>query len=332
MTGQMTHRERTMAALNGQRMDRPPISMWRHFFTQEKTAEDLAEAMLSFQNRYDWDYMKVNIRANIHAEAWGLKIRYDGDQPPAVVDTPIKEPGDWLKLEVPPLDKGPLAEHLHALELIASGLDGQVPFLATAFTPFSNLSRLVPSEDIFLQYVREHFDKVQYALEVATESTIALGRACLDRGASGLFYATTAWGTTDRMSVEEYLRVSRPTDVKVLDALADAEFNVLHVCRDHNMLSALADYRAHAFNWDARGQGNTSLAEGRTVVGGRTVIGGIQHRNELVDGTPEGLAGSVRELMEAMGNKGWMLGSGCTYTPDSAEANIRAIRQAAEGA
>ncbi|MDP6548571.1 MAG: uroporphyrinogen decarboxylase family protein [Dehalococcoidia bacterium] len=332
MAGQMTHRERTMAALNGQPVDRPPISMWRHFFSEEKTAEELAAAMLGYQQRYDWDYMKVNVRANIHAEAWGLKIRYDGDQPPTVVETPIKEPDDWLRLEVPSLDQGPLAEHLHALELIAGGLGGQVPFLVTAFTPFSNLSRLVPSEDIFLQHVREHFDKVQHALEVAAESTIALGRACLDRGASGLFYATTVWGTADRMPVEEYLRVSRPTDVKVLSALDDAEFNVLHVCRNHNMLSALADYPAQAFNWDARGQGNHSLAEGKTLVGGRTVIGGLQHRDELVGGTPEGLAGTTRELVEAMGNQGWMLGSGCTYSPETPEAHIRAIRQAVEGA
>ncbi len=332
MAGQMTHRERTMAALNGQQVDRPPISMWRHFFTEEKTAEELAAAMLGFQQRYDWDYMKVNIRAYIHAEAWGVKIRYDGDQPPTVVEVPIQEPDDWLKLEVPPLDRGPLAEHLHALELIAEGLGGQVPFLVTAFTPFSNLSRLVASEDIFQEHVREHFDKVQYALEVAAESTIALGRASLDRGSSGLFYATTAWATTDRMPVEEYLRVARPSDVKVLDALADAEFNVLHVCRDHNMLSDLADYPAQAVNWDARGQGNASLAEGKKLLGGRTVVGGLQHRGELVGGTPEGLAASTRELVEAMGTQGWMLGSGCTYTPESPEANIRAVRQAAEGA
>jgi uroporphyrinogen-III decarboxylase len=61
-------------------------------------------------------------------------------------------------------------------------------------------------------------------------------------------------------------------------------------------------------------------------------MGGLQHRGELVGGNPEGLARSVRELTEAMGNQGWMLGSGCTYSPESPEANIRAIRQAVEGA
>jgi uroporphyrinogen-III decarboxylase len=98
------------------------------------------------------------------------------------------------------------------------------------------------------------------------------------------------------------------------------------------MLSALADYPAQAFNWDVRGQGNASLAEGKQLLGGRTVIGGLQHRGELMGGTPEGLAASTRELAEAMGNQGWMLGSGCTYTPETPEANISAIRQAAEAA
>ena len=330
MAGEMTHRERTMAALKGQDVDRPPISMWRHFFGQETTAEGLAEAMLGFQRGFDWDYMKVNIRANIHAEAWGLKIRYDGDQPPTVVETPIKEPDDWLRLEVPPLDRGPLAEHLRALELVSQGLDGQVPFLATVFTPFSNLCRLVPSEDVFLQHVREHPDKVQHALEVAAESTIAFGRACMERGASGVFCATTVWATADRMPVEEYLRVARPTDLKVLNALTEAEFNLLHVCRNHNMLSSLLDYPVQVFNWDAWGEGNPSLAEGKSLIGDRAVMGGLVHRDDLVQGTPEGLAGTVRGLRAALGNKGWLLGTNCTYSPEAPEANVRAIRRALE--
>ncbi len=136
MAERMTHWERTVAALKGTEVDRPPISMWRHFYTRESSAEALAESMLEFQRRFDWDFMKVHARASYHPEAYGLKMRYDGDRPPSVADTPVREPDDWLKLEVPPLDRGPLAEHLHALELIARGLGGEVPFLATVFTPF----------------------------------------------------------------------------------------------------------------------------------------------------------------------------------------------------
>ena len=67
MPDQMTHRERVRAALDGRPWDRPPVSMWRHYFEHERSAETLAEAMLGHQSRYDWDFMKFNPRASYHA-------------------------------------------------------------------------------------------------------------------------------------------------------------------------------------------------------------------------------------------------------------------------
>ena len=71
MADQMTHWERVRGALQGQALDRPPLSMWRHFYRQETSAQGLADAMLGFQRRFDWDFMKVNPRASYHAEDWG---------------------------------------------------------------------------------------------------------------------------------------------------------------------------------------------------------------------------------------------------------------------
>lgn len=48
MSEQMGHRERVPATLSGQEVDRPAVSMWRHFFPQETSSEGLAEAMLGF--------------------------------------------------------------------------------------------------------------------------------------------------------------------------------------------------------------------------------------------------------------------------------------------
>jgi uroporphyrinogen decarboxylase len=79
MAREMTHWERIRAAIKGQDVDRVPISMWRHFFTMETSSEPLAEAMLDFQSRFDWDFMKVNPRASYHVEDWGVKVKYSGD-------------------------------------------------------------------------------------------------------------------------------------------------------------------------------------------------------------------------------------------------------------
>ena len=328
MTAEMTHWERVRAALRGEDVDRVPVSMWRHFFSKETSAESLAEVMLSFQNRFDWDFMKVNPRASYHAEGWGLGVKYEGDHEPAVMKTPIKEPDDWLKLKVLPLDRGVLREHLEALELIAHGLNGEVPFLMTVFTPLSIAADLAPSEEIFLQHLREHTDKVRYALEVVTETFIRFSRACFDRGASGLFYATTSWATSDLMTAEEYRTLARLYDLKLLHALPPAEFNVLHVCRQHNFLSLLHDYPVQAFNWDPRGAGNPCLAEGKRLVGGRAVIGGIAQDRSLVEATPMQLSAEITGMRVAMGKKGWMVGPGCTFMPETPEINLFAIREA----
>ena len=76
MAEQMTHWERVRAALGGSEVDRPPTSMWRHFFGQETSANGLAQAMVEYQRRFDWDFVKVNSRASYHSEDWGVKQRF----------------------------------------------------------------------------------------------------------------------------------------------------------------------------------------------------------------------------------------------------------------
>ncbi|MBI2829813.1 MAG: hypothetical protein HYX81_01495 [Chloroflexi bacterium] len=274
--------------------------------------------------------MKVNPRASYHVEGWGVKVKYEGDASPKVVETPIKNPDDWLKLQVLHPREGVLKEHLEAVELIANGLKGEVPFIMTVFTPLAIASRLVNSEEVFLQHLREHPDKVRYALEVITETFINFSILCLERGASGLFYATTSWATTDRLSEEEYRIFARPYDLKLLNALPKVELNVLHVCRQNNLLRLLGDYPAHAFSWDPRAIGNPSLAEGKAMVCNKVVIGGVAHDKSLVEATPMQLAAEVIGMRIAMGNRGWIVGPGCTFPPETPEANLQAIRDAVE--
>jgi uroporphyrinogen decarboxylase len=331
MTDEMDHQERVRAALRGEDVDRPPVSMWRHFYVEETSPDGLADAMLGFQRRYDWDFMKLNPRASYHAEDWGLKMRYSGDDAPQAVGWPIQQPEDWLELEVLDPNRGVLGEHLGALDTIARGLDSQVPILMTVFTPLSIAARLAPSEEVFMSHLRENGESVKHALEVVTETFVRFATACLERGAGGLFYATTSWATTDMMTREEYTRYARPYDLKLLDALPECEFNLLHVCKENNMLADLADYPVHAFNWDSRSPTNLSLAPGKALLGGKTVVGGLDNGTELIEAAPEELAWEARGIRSAMGDEGWMLGTGCTFKPETPEANVRAIRDAAGG-
>jgi len=132
------------------------------------------------------------------------------------------------------------------------------------------------------------------------------------------------------MTEEEHYRFTRPYDLKLFNALPQADLHVLHLCQHNILLDAVKDYPVHAFNWDARRTDNPSLAEGKILVGGKAVIGGIPQGRTLLKTTPEQLAAEVAGMWVAMGNRGWMLGPGCTFLHEAPLANLQAVRQVAE--
>ena len=329
MPEQMTHWERVRAALAGDEVDRPPVSMWRHFYSRETSARGLAEAMLAFQREFEWDLMKVNPRASYHAEDWGVRLSFSGSDSEGhkLIDWPVREAADWEAIEPLDVHAGVLGEQLEALRLIAKGLDGQVPFLMTVFTPLSVAGQLAGSEDAMSGHLEEHGPRVHRALEVITDTFAAFATECLGLGASGLFYATTRWGTYDRLTEAQYDEFGRPYDLRLLQALPEAELNVLHVCGSNNMLTALADYPVAAFNWDCLDETNVWLREGANVTG-KAVVGGVPHRTTLLQGSPEEVVEEVLWTADAMQGARWMLGPGCTFSPDVPEANVRAVSRA----
>ena len=324
-------RERISAALAGERVDQPPISMWRHLYDKETTAEGLAEAMLAFQSNYNWAFMKVNPRAQYHVEDWGATFRYTGDPNtgPTLTHAPVASPEEWQRLR--PLDphKGALGEHLKALRMIKDGLRGETPFLMTVFNPISIAGRLVASEEVMLQHIREHPRELHAALEVITESYRAFVAECLNEGTDGIFFATTSWASRDLLTDEEYREFGRPYDLRVMEAAAGAALNILHVCRSRNMLQALADYPVHTLNWDATDSTNPSLAAAREFTQ-RPLLGGVS-RETLLNGTPEAVAQEVRDAVAQTGGRSFMVGPGCSISPRCPEANLRALQGALTG-
>lgn len=327
---QMTKNERVLAAAAARPVDRPPVSAWRHFFLDETTADGLAGAMLAFHRRYGWDFMKVNPRATYYAEAWGGRYRYQGDahSQPALVRAAVRSASDWAHVERLSLRVRPLAQQLHALALIGKELRGEAPFTQTVFSPLSIAANLTGSPEAFLPHLQERPQEVKIALEAITETLTDYCRACLERGASGIFFATTNWATYDRLTDAQYAEFGRPYDLRVLAAAQGAPFNVVHVCRSRNMLAKLADYPAAAFNWDARDPTNPTLAQGKRLTG-HGVIGGLSHHITLPNGSPEDVLSEARAARVETGDRGLLLGPGCAVSTRAPAANLRALKAAA---
>ena len=327
----MNKRERIFATLRGEATDRPPVSFWRHFYEKEDSAANLAEAMLDFQRRFDWDFTKVNPRASYYGEGWGLKVRFRGDLglKPERIDFPIKAPQDWEKIRALVPEAGALGEHREALVRIRQGLGSEVPVVQTIFTPLSIAGDLVDSSDQLLRDLEENKEIVHHALKEIAATFALYARACLQAGADGIFLATTEWASRNLLTHGQYLEFGLPYDLQVLNGAAEGKFNILHVCGRNNMLKGLLDYPVHAFNWTATDPTNPSLGEILSL-SRKAVIGGIDEEGTLRHGSREELKQEIERAKEQSGGKRWMLGPGCATPVDVPEAHLRMVREEME--
>lgn len=325
----MTRAQRIDAAIAGQPVDRVPASFWRHFYQNEDTPRGLADAMLLFQENYDWDFVKINPRASYHHEDWGASYRFfkDGKTKPERIDYPVKKISHLKNIKpLDPLKATVLKNHIDAVYYVKKGLPRHTYFLMTVFSPLSITADMTKSRDVFKQYMLEDPKLVKSAVEAVTVTFEKFVTELLNVGISGLFFATTYWGTYNRLTTAEFDEFSKPYDMRILNLVKDCPFNILHVCKSNNMLDHLADYPVDAFNWDASDPTNPDLARGKQLVK-KAVIGGIDHKNTLPGTSPSACISEAEQAMKQTGPKNWILGAGCTFPPSTPSRNLKELRQ-----
>jgi len=325
----LNKKERVDAALRDEPVDRVPASMWGHDFEREWSSQGLAEAMVEHFTRYDWDFMKVNPRASYHVEGWGVRVRPSGEKykAPIIEDTPIKSSADWKRIRPLEPDQGTLGEQLHALQLINHSIGFDAYFVQTIFCPLGVAKYLVGNKsEPVLQTIREDRAAMHAALRVITETFINYAIACLEQGASGIFYATNDWATESMLTADQYREFGEQYDLEFLDAIKSrSKFNILHNCGTHIYFDLLATYPVQAINWAATLEGNPDLREGK-LRSGKAVMGGISEKTILKAGEPDQVREEVERALELTGGKHFLLAPGCSIPPETPAENLFAIR------
>ena len=327
----MTNRERVMAALRGEPVDRVPLAFWMHNFATENSAKDLAAESLRLVRTFGWDYLKPQSRAQCFAEAWGLRYRSSGERavPYTVIERPCAGAGDLARLEPLSPESGALAEQLEALRLIRAGVGPDLPIIWTVFSPLMVVPFLLDGgRDAALTIMRREPAALEHALEAIAETLAGYARACLEAGADGLFYATNI-ATRELITAAECRRFQRPYDLQILDAVAAASFNVLHVCGTDVRFEEFANYPVHAFSW-AAGADNPSLREGHRRTG-RAILGGLPAKPTIATLTRPAIADRTRAALGEMKRRWLLLGPDCSINPDTPAALLHAARAALGG-
>lgn len=326
----LSHRERILAVIAGEKPDRPAVSFWRHFYHQEATAEGLAEAMLAYQKKFDWDFMKINPRASYHVEDWGNRLDWSKSEfsRHRKLKFAVEKIADWEKITPLPATAPVLAEHLRAVSLIKKSADKNLPLFMTVFTPLSIAGDLVPEGSLLLQHLEQDKAKVLTAVENITVTFEKYVAELRNAGADGIFLATTEWATSEAMSYPMYETIARPCDLRILRAAGSDALNIMHICAANNFLKQLADYPAQLFNWDSSHPTNPTLDTGLEILKGKALIGGIDHTGWLRHASPEEIKNEMTRQRDRYDGKPVIFGPGCTYEPTVPEENIRAVKEA----
>ncbi len=341
-------RERVDAALSGETPDRVPVSAWRHFIPAEQNPDTLARASLDHFTTFDWDWLKVNPRATYYEEAWGSRFDYgDYDKDvgvlPRKIESPIKTLDDVGAIKPVSPTAGVFAEQLELIRLIKAGIGG-AHFVQTVFTPLSVLASLIAprkepgaslqdsvqaNHDRLHQLLREQPEAAHAALSAIASTLAGFSSTVVDAGASGIFFAIVQLARKGVLSEEEYATFGRPYDLQVLQAVQGAPFNLLHICGAKSYFKSVTDYPVRAINWASVGHDNPSISQAASLTR-QALVGGVDEHETLQYGTPQQVIAQAHEAITATHGKHFLLTPGCAVNQAIPEANLHALRRAAD--
>lgn len=315
----MNKRERVLAAMHNQPVDRPPVGFWFHFQAEQGVGEACVQAHLDYYNHIDVDM---------------VKIMCDGyfDYPNPVAKA-VKEPEDWYRMQPLGPDSPFIREQIERAKAVKTGLKDDMVVIYNVFAPFS-LIRFGTSDELVTRHLRENPAAVQYALDVIAKDAALLSELLVtEAGIDGIYYCVQG-GEKDRMSIEAYKRLIGPSDLAVIEhANRFSDINVLHCCGwagIPNRLENWQDYPAKVINWAVFIE-EMDLVRGRAFFGGKTVLGGCDNRKTgvLYTGSKAEVQSFVRKLVSSFDqDTGYMIGADCTLPADIDKKRIQWVIEA----
>lgn len=325
-------RQRLEATILGEKPDRLPVALWRHWPGDDQDAAALAASHLKWQQDYDWDLIKVSPSSSFCIQDWGVKDQWEGsvEGTRTYTERVVHKPEDWEKLTVLDPKQGMLATQLNALKLLGEELRkdpaGETPFIATIFSPLAQAKNIAGNTRL-LSHMRSHPQAVRSGLETITKSVIAYLEEAKEIGISGIYYAIQH-ARYSLLSPVEYQSFGRPYDEEILAVASDLWLNMVHIHGDDDiMFDLVADYPVQILNWHDRDTGLT-LKEGLEQSSG-AVCGGIS-RWSLYQDSPYQLVAEARESMDQTGGYRHILGVGCVAMTNTPLRNLRALRSFVE--
>lgn len=328
--------ERTMAALSGEWVDRPPVccmttsvtidqmkavgAYWPQAHTDSKEMALLAYAAHSVVG---FESVRVPFCLTVEAEIMGANVDLGRmDRTPMVKDHPFLLGGE---IEVPEdvgtLGRAPVT--IEAVQRLKEMTKGDVPVVPLATGPFTIAGHLVGMENLLLGIILGP-SEVHCVLEKAAELSRAYIHA-LEAAGPDVILLSNPSASADMISPEMYSEISAPYTIECLKGVEAAK-TVLHICGESTvLLNAMISTGVDGISVEEK----IDPFEAVRLVGKRcALVGNVGVVNPLLQGTTNDVIDSTGRVMEAGFD---IVNPGCGLAPTVPLRNLRAMVSAVKG-
>lgn len=316
----MHAKERVERVLCGLSIDYPLRALWKHFPITDRIPSRFIDRTISFQEQFQWDFVKLMFNGLYSIEDWCPGIRWPSTdwEVGVVEDFAIKSPKDWGSLEPLNPRQGALARELYVTKAIVERYRGIVPVVATLFSPLTTALKMCG--DSMFTHMVEDKKLLHQGLEVITQTTLMFVEELKRTGVDGFFFATQL-ADESRITPSRYEEFGTPYDKQVLEAaLKGTWFNIFHLHGMRPMFAEVAKYPVQAINYHDRRCG-ISLKQARLLTSAM-LIGGVNEHGALLEGNKELLIEEFREAIQQLPDGKLMLGPGCVVPLNVPESNF----------
>ncbi len=343
---EMTSMQRFEAALNHETPDYVPVSLFGGIFEVHfvpgmdvvrygTSGENMAKAHIAFYERIGGDNIYCLSDMGLIVQGWGVRMKLpsEPDIHMALGKFPVKEPGDWEKLEVldPKVD-GRMRLYLDACRICSEKYGDSVPVGVSLPSPFTTTTHVCSMEETLVHMMTEP-EALKKGLKTITDTVAEFINACVANGAyfAGYLVTRASWEITTE---DQYREFGAPSDEEVFRR-TPSMVNIPHICGTEPMFDLVNEWKTKhknvkAISWWDRGA-KSNLKEVKEKWGkSLALMAGIDHTNTLPSGTPDEIAAEVKDSCKtAMAGGGFVLAPGCEVSPKTPWANMRACVNAA---
>jgi len=335
MSPEMTPKERFLAFLQGQPVDRylcvPLILNHANRAAGLKVSETitdgpaLGKAHADCYRKFGQDMITLFTDTSLLAESMGTGLKYFDDEPPRVEEPIVQTLDDIAKVRRPdPHSDGRLPVFLEAIKSANAEVGDEV-FVACCYAMPFTIAAALMGTDVFVKSTRKNPAIAHRLLKLAMEAALDYTDAIIAAG--GVPVPVDPVASCSVIGPKQYAEFARPYTQPILAKIAAAGLPpVLHICgHSHLIWDQMVDGGAAVISVD-----KVDLHDASASVGTRCcLMGNVPPAEVLLYGTPEIVAARTLEGIRLAGQNpgGYIVASGCEVPLGTPDENIAAMLQ-----